>query len=185
MPDFGFYAVNDDLRIVAEATYDLGFSVFESYSEFEQNLRHFKNSEQLVNFWSSDKPSPLVVQLYHPSFGGPYRIEKIEVIPDKCRGYKFRYNIVGWGLIILELGLPTNNTLANSRIACNSETRAKSWEATHPELGACADWNWKSISQLFKLLKTRIKDSGAIKVDTMYVLPSANQMYQRGFHLGG
>jgi hypothetical protein len=92
--------------------------------------------------------------------------------------------MIGWGLIDLQIGVVCNGTIDCSRIACNTEARAKIWESTNPELGAVSSWNWSAVSKLYRLVGSKIKSNSELKVGTRFLMPKANRLYQRGFKLG-
>ena len=54
--------------------------------------------------------------------------------PEKCNGFKYRYNADGYGLVQLYLEVPTENILSNSHTNHNTKKRAEKRATTKEEI---------------------------------------------------
>lgn len=106
--------------------------MFESYSEFGQELREFRSFEELASSYEvgadpNGHGVAVLLQLWSPSVEPGPRIERIALNPEKCRGHTFRYRIEGWGLVQLWLGGLHGRIVTKSHFGHNSEARARKW----------------------------------------------------------
>lgn len=148
------------LEALAEAIYATGRPVVEeAYSAFEEDLRRFAAPSDLLadidrRFSSRGRFAHYVI--HYPEAKGAVRRKKIDLIPEKCGGKKFRYSVEGWGLIPLQLSLEQTGQV-QCRIAVNSEKRAMAWFPTYPEHGDPRRWDWmiveREVRRLVRILK--------------------------------
>lgn len=81
--------------------------------------------------------------LWYPSMKGELLERRVELDPPRD-GHSFRYSLSGWGIIRIHLYAAQPQTL-QCRIAVNSESRARSREDRHPELGPASAWDWRVV----------------------------------------
>ncbi|MBY0229612.1 MAG: hypothetical protein K2W96_10060 [Gemmataceae bacterium] len=105
-----FFAARDDQRAVLEFLFSSGEArVFESYSEFGQELREFRSTEEV------DAAYPLggdphchgnttLLCLWCPSVLRDLTITRFALNPAACDGHTFRHRIEGGGPMHLPLG---------------------------------------------------------------------------------
>jgi hypothetical protein len=110
MANLNFFATRPDYERVFAFIYgDTDFRVFESYSEFGQQLREYTSFAALANAYDVGNDlhgngTAALLQLWSPAVMAKPAIERIKLIPHKCNGFTFRYRITGFGLVQLYLG---------------------------------------------------------------------------------
>jgi hypothetical protein len=109
------------------------------------------------------------------------RVKRIELKPSKVSGATFREAIEGWGLIQVQIGGAGPKGIDHSRSNHNSETRARKWERTYPELGPVADWDFKLVSSISGRINRHIHNNLAIsKIGSRPVLKDAKARINSG-----
>jgi hypothetical protein len=186
MPNLDFYAVAADFDAVFEYVFTKsGCRVFESYSAFGSDLLEFKSVGMLkekfnVGQCTNDNPSTFL-QLVVPAASALYRIEKIDLSPEKCCGHTFRYRLDGWGLIQLYLGGLGPRGVVTSHTNHNSEARARAWQATYPDMGSTEAWDWTQVTSVSSAFNRYIRSKLSVsKLGSRPVLPAAQQAFDRG-----
>lgn len=153
MNNCDFYANKDDLISLLDFIYrETDCRVFESYSEFGNDLREFNSTSDLLKVFDLGQckmqHDQILLKLYSPSAKGDFLVEKINLNPEKCQGHAIRYSCGGWGLIQLYLGgiFEPEKKIVHSHLGHNSEKRALKWASLYPEYGKPEEWDWKSLS---------------------------------------
>ncbi len=82
---------------------------FESYSEFDQELREFRSIDELAAAFPIGEDRfgsghAILLQLWSPSVMRELTISRLALNPDACDGHTFRHQIGGGALIQLYLG---------------------------------------------------------------------------------
>jgi len=186
MPNLDFYAVAADFDAVLEYVFAKSeCRVFESYSAFDSELIEFSSADMLkekfrIGQCTSDTPSTLL-QLVVPGASTFYRIRRIDLLPEKCRGHTFRYTIEGWGLIQLYLGGIGPRGVVASHTNHNSEARARAWQATCPEMESTGAWDWTQVTAVSSAFNRYIRNKLAVnKLGSRPVLPAAQEAFDAG-----
>ena len=139
-----------DVEQILETIFKIGeATVFESYSEMEKDLILFRNIQEINHYLRkrlASDPGIVIFCVYYPETRGYYKISKIMLNPKYCDGKTFRYKMMGWGLIQVELDYRKSESTVGCRISVNSEQRAKNWESTCPELKSPTLWDWKAVN---------------------------------------
>lgn len=156
------------LKVIVEAIYQGDPEVFEAYSEFESELRHFPTKESLQQLIAdkladSTKHKFIFCLLRYPGSNGLIVKRRVELNPKKCDGATFRYLMEGWGLIAFQLTLTDIDNISCT-FSVNSKKRAETWSDIHPELGSPSLWNWqiieKNTRRLIRVLRKEAKPRG-------------------------
>jgi hypothetical protein len=122
--------------------------VYESYSEPEEELRSFDSPlplEAEIEMRVPAERRSLLYSIYYPEAKGLVKKTRIQLIPEKNTGKRFRFSADGWGLIQLQLTFGDSDV--SCRIAVNSEKRALSWFGTYPDHGDPQLWEWKIVEK--------------------------------------
>ena len=129
---------------------DIVDSVFQEAAiayEDDSDLIEYENADSLllaIEQAIHNNAHSMNFAIYYPDAKGHFFKDKKTLNPAKCNGASFRYVASGWGLVHLQLDL-RNQPLVTVRVTVNSEKRATSWAATHPENQDPAEWNWKFV----------------------------------------
>ena len=181
MANCDFYAVREDLEDVLQFVFEKGWSLYELSSQPERKAREFRDLSALTEaFELGQGKAQAHLLIYSPEMGGRVRQRKILFDTRRVKGAAFRYDVEGWGLIQLYLGGLHNGQVTHSHTNCNSEKRARSWEATYPELGRVSGWRWPNVNKMSQALNRRIRKLGVAKQGSRPVLPGAWRMVQEG-----
>ena len=157
--------------------------IFDSYSVYEQEIREFKNTGEIITAFDLEKEI-IALKLWSPSFKAQYKFRKIDLNPKSCKGFHFRYCIEGWGLIQLLLEGITIDQLKHSTISHNSEKRALAWENTRNEIGKVSEWNWKTINSCSGKLKYHIHQKMSVRKENgSGILEGADKLEKKGIIL--
>jgi hypothetical protein len=145
---------------VASAIFEKGNPiVVEAYSSYDKEIRYFKKPSDVVDYAKEEltKKNGIVhLAVYFPEVGGELIISKINLIPEKCDGARFRFRSEGWGLIYVCLSVGVPASMA-SFVSANSEKRAIAWELTCPDLGVVSAWNWSAVLKYLRRLKNALR----------------------------
>src|SRR3954470_323366 len=102
-----FFAAEDDVRAVLDFLFSsTGVRVFESYSDYDADLREFRSTDELAAvFPLGTDPygngSAVLLQLWSPSVMSDLTIRRFSLNPAACDGHTFRHNIEGGALMQL------------------------------------------------------------------------------------
>ncbi|ADE53330.1 hypothetical protein [Coraliomargarita akajimensis] len=151
----------EQLHMLLESIFQEGNPVVkESYSDFDKSIRRFESLDALKNEFEEKKFHQY--SIYYPEAKGHLREKRIELKPGAVEGHTHRYSIEGWGLISLQCNF-RNDPEIECRIAVNSESRAKEWFSTCPELKSPDLWEWnvvkKQAGRLTRLLRKLAKEA--------------------------
>ncbi len=186
MPNCDFYAVSADLFAVLDFVFsELPCRVFESYSQMGEKLREFNAAEEieaLDHFGEiSGKGPSVLLELWATEASSNVRVEKIALDPGRSGGYTQRFKVTGWGLIQLQLGGNSPSGILHSHTNHNSEARAKKWQATCPEMGDLAEWDWSKVAAVSRKLNHHIRSTLAVdKIGGRPVLEYAAKLLESG-----
>jgi hypothetical protein len=184
MPNLDFYAAGLDFEPVLDFVFHrTGCRVFESYSEFDKEIREFKSAADLSQAYRigecAHSSQSVLLQLVPPGADSLYRIKQIALKPSN--GRRFRFAIEGWGLIQLYLGGVGPSGLVPSHTNHNSEKRAVLWSHTNPELMSPEVWDWKQIVRTSSALNRYIRTKLAVTArSSRPVLPEAAKALATG-----
>jgi hypothetical protein len=177
MPNCDFYGLETDLAAVLEFVFQRsGCRIFESYSEYGNELREFSSVAHLqhhhvLGHCHGNAPS-ILLSLLAGSAGKLVRdqIPRQLVREDEPK----RFAAGGWGLIQLQLGGESPHGIIPSHTNHNSEKRAISWEQQYSDLwGSPSDWDWKLVESTSRRINTFIRKMAVGKNGSRPVLPSA------------
>jgi hypothetical protein len=178
-----FFAAGSDQNALVEFLFSsTDVRVFESYSEFGQELREFRSVAELgaafpIGEDMHGNGHAILLQLWSPSVMKDLEITRIALQPDKCDGHTFRYRIDGGALIQLYFGGIHEKVVTKSHFGHNSEIRARKWEV---DRGV----DWKELKTLSNKIQYHIRKRLAVaKVPGCPVLPQALELAQSGYAL--
>lgn len=178
-----FFAAEADQKALLDFLFsETDVRIFESYSEFDSELREFHSTEELVKVFPLGKDlhgngNAVLLQLWSPSVMSRLSIERFSVNPESCNGHTFRHRIDGGGLMQLYLGGVSGSVITMSHFGCQSETRAKKW-------GVEEGVNWESLERISGKIQYHLrKRMAAGEVPGRPVLPQAMQLARSGFEL--
>ena len=132
MANLDFFAAYSDQRAVVDFLFtSTNVRVFESYSDFGQELREFRSLNELAAAFplGEDRHGngfAVLLQLWSPSVMKKLEIARIALLPEKCDGHTFRYRIGGNGLIQLYFGGVHDKVITKSHLGHNTEAGATS-----------------------------------------------------------
>ncbi len=125
MARLDFFAAEADQRDV----FDFLFSstdvrVFESCSDFDQELREFRSFEELARVFpigidQVGSGSAILLQLWSPSVMSDLAVTRIAVKSKSRNGHTFRHRIDGGGLMQLYLGGVHERVLTRSHLGAD------------------------------------------------------------------
>ncbi|HET7083603.1 MAG TPA: hypothetical protein VFI23_02460 [Rhizomicrobium sp.] len=184
MPNLDFYAASLDFQPVLDFIFNRsGCRVFESYSEFDAEIREFKSTNDLSQVYRIGEcigsSHSVYLQLVPPGADALYHIRRIVLKPST--GHKYRYSIEGWGLIQLYLGGLGPSGLVLSHTNHNSEKRANLWAHTYPEIKSPEAWDWKQVVRTSSAVNRYIRTKLAVSFRSSHpVLPEAAKALAHG-----
>ena len=177
MPNCDFLAAKTDLEAVLGFVFASGeYSVFESYSEPEQDLRKFSSVAEVENAYRLGEctgTAPSVLLQLLASGTGTTTVERVALDPRHCGGMNFRFRASGWGLIQLYLGGVGPRGLIPSHTNHLSEAKAIKYEASHPISVSVSAWNWRGVESASRRLNRFIHKQAIAKLGSRPVLPHA------------
>ena len=99
-------------------------------------------------------------------------------------GHSHRFALEGWGLIHLQFAAIKNDALSPSRLAFNSEARARKWESTYlTSLGPIAAWDWNAVAAIGRRLRNYVARTAVAKAGARPILPGAHERVRAGIIL--
>jgi len=184
MPSFQFYAAPPDREsVVAFALDSLACRVFEAYSAYDAPLRELETSE-LASLRAAGGVQDYQLAVWSPAFRAEPKRRRIEFAAGAVSGHSHRFALEGWGLVHLQFTAIQNDTLSPSRLAFNSEARARKWESTEiTRLGAIAAWDWTAVADIARRLRNHIARTAVAKAGARPVLPGAYERVREGLVL--
>ncbi len=183
MASLDFFAARDDQIAIVEFIWaETDFRIFETASEFGEELKEFRSVKDLdavARVGVSNRGDGTVhhLQLWSPSVMKDLEIERIKLDPSACQGHTFRFDIRGWALVQLYLGGTREQVLTKSHIGHNTETRARNW-------GHNDGVDWDALSKLSARLRYNVgRRLPVAKAPGRPVLPAAYELVERGYLL--
>jgi len=178
-----FFAAEADQRAVLDFLFSsTDVRVFESYSEFDAQLREFRTTEEVaITFPLGADPHgnghAVLLQLWSPSVMHELSIERFALDPAHCDGHTFRHRIDGGGLMQLYLGGVCDRVVTMSHFGHQSQVRAQKWNV---DQGV----NWEALKTLSNRIQYHIrKRLAAGKVPGRPVLAQALELARAGYAL--
>jgi hypothetical protein len=178
-----FFAAEADQRAVLDFLFSSkDVRVFESYSEYDAELREFRSTDELAAAFplgtdphGNGQAVPL--QLWSPSAMREPTIERFPLNPAKCKGHAFRHRIDGGGLMQLYLGGVCGRVVTMSHFGHQSQVRARTW-------GVDQGVDWESLKKLSNRIQYHVRTRlAAGKVPGRPVLPQALELARSGYAL--
>jgi hypothetical protein len=150
MTNLDFYAVDDDLRELLSFIYaDTDIVVFESYSEYDRELRQFDSVAEIEAIHTLGTHLALHLQLWSPSVMKRPIVRRIELdVP----GHTFRYAVEGAGLMQLYLDGVKDGVIYHSHFGCWSEAGARE-RSIHP----ADDCDWRALSRVSGQIQRHVR----------------------------
>ena len=178
-----FFAAEADQKAVTDFLFaSTDVRVFESYSEFDHELREFRSTDDLAKaFPLGTDPfgngTAILLQLWSPSVMTELTITRFAVNPAACNGHTFRYSIKGGALIQLYFGGLHERVVTRSHFGHQSQTRAQKWDMDYGV-------NWESLKTVSNRIQYHIRKRLAVaKVLGCPVLPEAYELARSGYDL--
>jgi len=178
-----FFAAEADQRAVLDFLLSsTDVRVFESYSEYDAELREFRSTDKLAaTFPLGTDPhgngNAILLILWSPSVMRDLTITKFALNPENCDGHTFRHRIDGGGLMALDLGGVCGQVVTRSHFGHQSQARARAWEVDDGV-------NWEALKTLSNRIQYHIrKRLAAGKAGSRPVLPQALELARAGYAL--
>lgn len=175
MANLDFYGLKTDLVNVLSFIYnETDIVIFESYSEYDRDLRHFATLADLQNTFEIGK-SPkgqMLLQLWSPSVIQEPKPRRIEL---KVKGFSFRYSVEAVGLIQLYLGGLKDNEIVESHYGHWSQAGAEQRSVLPTD--AC---DWEALKKLSGRLQRFVRGISAAKIQSRVILPEALSEIKNG-----
>ena len=178
-----FFAAEADQRAVLDFLFSsTDVRVFESYSEYDAELREFRSTDELAAVFplgtdQHGNGNVVLLQLWSPSVMRELSIRRFALKPEHCDGHTFRHNIEGGGLMQLYLGGVCGRVVTMSHFGHQSQVRAEAW-------GVDDGVNWEGLKTLSNRIQYHIrKRLAAGKVPGRPVLPQALELARAGYAL--
>jgi hypothetical protein len=183
MANLDFFAAEQDQREVLDFLFSsTDVRVFESYSEYSQNLREFTSTTELANAFPlghdlHGNSAAVLLQLWSPSVMSELAIKRIALDSKACNGHTFRYCIEGGGLMQLYFGGLCGEVITKSHFGHQSQVRAKKWNV---DRGV----DWDSLKNLSNRIQHQIRKRLMVfKVPGRPVLSQASTLARAGYSL--
>jgi len=178
-----FFAARADQKSVIDYVVSAtDLRIFESYSEFDQDLREFRSFDELAaTFPIGNDPfgngTAVLLQLWSPSIMKNLKISRFSVDPHYCKGHTFRHRIDGGGLIQLYLGGSHKLVITKSHFGHFSLAGARKW-------GLDSGVDWDALKTLSNKFQHHVRKRLAVaKVSSRPVLPEAFELAHSGYDL--
>ena len=183
MANLGFFASRDDQKAVADFLFaHTDVRVFESYSEFGQELREFKSFSDLSSAFEvgvdrHGNGTAILLQLWSPSVMAKPEFARIDLDPRRCDGHTFRFCVRGGGLVQLYFGGVHDWVITASTFGHFSEAGARA-------KGQAAGVNWTALGKLSNKIQYHVRRRLAVaRVPGRPVLPQAYELAKSGYAL--
>ena len=185
MPSFQFYAADIDREsVVAFALDSLGCRVFETYSAYDARLCELTQIGDLPSLHTAGGFEDCLLAVWSPSFRVEPQTRRINLARGAVPGHSHRFALEGWGLVHLQFAAIKNDALSPSRLAFNSEARARKWESTDAtRLGGVDAWDWNAVADIGRRLRNYVARTAIAKVGARPILPGANERAREGLIL--
>lgn len=180
MANLDFYSAKiDQVKLLDFIFSETDFRVFQSYSDYDQELEEYKSSQEIdkkymLGFDKFGNGLNCTFQLWSPTIMEELEIRKISL--DNCTGHMFRYQIEGFALVQLYLGGVNENNISRSHIGSNSESRARKW-------GYTSGVSWENHKKEINMLCNYIRRDSKIKAGSRIVMQDAFSRAKENYHL--
>jgi hypothetical protein len=178
-----FFAAEADQKSLLEFLFSsTDARVFESYSEFDRDLREFRSYEQLASIFPigidrHGNGAAILLQLWSPSVMDELTITRFPLYPASCNGHTFRHRIDGGGLMQLHLGGVHDRVVTKSHFGHFSLAGAQKW-------GVDTGVSWDAHKTLSNKIQYHIRKRLAVaKVPGRPVLAQALELARSGYAL--
>ena len=178
-----FFAAEADQRAIVDFLFSsTDVRVFESYSDYDADLREFRSTDELaaafplgIDPYGNGKV--ILLQLWSPSVMRDLTIRRFALDPAHCNGHTFRHNIEGGALMQLYLGGVCERVVTMSHFGHQSQVRAQAW-------GVDDGVDWDALKTLSNRIQYHIRKRLAVgKVPGRPVLPQALELARAGYAL--
>jgi len=187
VPNCNFYAVGEDYKKILEFVFsELACKVFQDYSEFDSELIEFKTADEVFEYYSlsdfdNGKSKMANIILWPIETSDNFRVTKIDLNPDRCKGATYRFQANGRGLIQLQFKGTNKLGLQYSHTNHNTDKRALAWEdIDRDKLGSVKDWNFSVTTSVSRKINNFIKKHSGKKVGPMPVMTCAAEIELAG-----
>lgn len=186
--NYNFFANKADKIRLLEFIFDeTDLHLFDSYSPPEELIDEYTAANEVNDKFDLENGGQFAVtfQLWSPRFSEEIIFQKVDLNPEYCDGFTFRYATSGFGLIQLYFGGLVNNMLNYSHIGHNSEKRALAWEDTLATADRAHKWNWKEIERTSRKLKSVIHNKWSVdRIGSLGIMNGAKELERQGVKLG-
>lgn len=188
MANLDFYAtVADHEAVVTDLCQQGDVRIFESYSDFDRDLREFTRPVEILDELRQAKypRQPVLLQLWVPAASAKIEIVRFSV---SVKGHSHRHRIAGWGLMQLYLSKETETEIHPSHFGHfnqrGAENRSMPSSSALANPGTAADWDWELLRKISRRFQRRIRAQFAgMKVGGRPVLRDAERLMKDGRRL--
>jgi len=184
MPWFDFYATPEDIQNIIEFIYnETDCRVFETYSEYDCELREFPNRIELEQAFElgidrDGKGLAILLSLWSPSVMPDPEIKRIDL---KVKDHEYRYGIEGCGLYWLHLGGIFKNSITTSKFGFFTEEEGLAKCCVQPGPDQV---NWEAHEVLAYKLRNFILHRHEVRTDENgAVHQGAAELLDQGYRL--
>lgn len=141
MASVDFYALKEDMQELVHFLFEeTDVRIFESYSQFDSELREFNSFDELASAFSlgedrNGQGGAVLLELWSPKVMPQVDFQRIALT---LPGHTFRYQVSGVGLIQLYLGGRHQDTITDSHYGHWNEAGARQRGAGDPDT---VDWH--------------------------------------------
>jgi hypothetical protein len=178
-----FFAAESDLRAILDFLFSqTDARVFESYSDYDAELREFRSISDLATAFpigidEHGNGHAVLLQLWSPSVMERLTITRFALNPRACEGHTFRHRIDGGALMQLYCGGVHKRVVTQSHFGRQSQSRAVAW-------GVADGIDWEAAKKLANRILYHIRSRlAAAKVRSCPVLPEALTLARSGYEL--
>lgn len=180
--NYDFFADKQDKINVLEFIFnETDLRIYDLASAYGHHVCEYKLIDEIVSKFDMEG-SFLTFQLWSPRHGSQPTFRRIELNPKYCKGYTFRYNTEGFGLVQLYFDGVRNNQLSHSHIGHFNEKGAAKLESN--PFDKTSNWDWNEIKKTSNKLKYHIHNKLAVsKMGSSGVLAGAKELQLNGIKL--
>ncbi len=179
-----FYATIEDKKLILDFIFnETNYQVYDHYSSVGQELKQYFSTEQILKNFDLNNGGQYATcfGLWNPLDGTKNIIRKINLNPEVCDGYTFRFSSDGWGVQRLYLGGIQNEYLNPSMFIGFNEKGAIYKDLSLPENERSAQTlDWTLIRSDQRKLKNYIekKIAATTKIGKIIILMNAQQQIE-------
>lgn len=183
MATLDFFAVREDYINIFDRLFSTtDVQVFEGYSEYDQELRHFRSTQELLGAF------PLGVDTYGNSFAHHLQLWSPSVAPEpeiqrinlvRVKGHTHRFCVHGMGLMQFHTGGVFGDRITKSNFGHFSEKGARARAVGNADE---VDWvaSRKLSNKIIYLIKCKLR---VARVPFWPVLAGALELHRGGYKL--